>query len=412
MIEVARFLTPALAEEIQRQFGTPTYVYSERLLKEAAEQVLAFGAPFGFTPRYAMKASPNRTILQLFYSMGMEIDASSGYEASRAMAAGIPAAAIMLTAQELPRNLKELVEAGVFYNACSLHQIESYGQLFPGTELAVRINPGAGSGFHSKVVVAGEEAGFAIWKDAIPEVLALLKKYDLKVRTVHTHIGSGTDPDEWQRIAEPCVALLDQFPEATHLSLGGGFKVAYMKGDKTANMKAISERVSGLLRVFAERTGRQIHLEIEPGRFLVAQAGALLTRVQDETHTSKNHFLKLDTGMTEILRPTMYGAQHPIVVLNDSTETEEYLVVGHCCESGDLLSPDPDNAAKEKPRLMAKAAIGDLVSIEVAGAYCSGMSAKHYNSFPEAPEVLIREDGTLQLIRRRQSLEQLMENEV
>jgi diaminopimelate decarboxylase len=111
-------------------------------LREAAEQVLALPAPFGFTPRYAMKANSNRTVLKLFDSMGLHIDASSGYEAERAMAAGIPGGKIQLTAQELPKNLKELVEAGVLYNACSLHQIEAYGKLFPGTALAVRINPG------------------------------------------------------------------------------------------------------------------------------------------------------------------------------------------------------------------------------------------------------------------------------
>ncbi len=413
MIESPRFLTRDLAEKIRDEFGTPVYVYSELLLREAAEQVLALPAPFGFTPRYAMKANPNRTILKLFDSMGLEIDASSGYEAERAMKAGIAPQKIQLTAQELPKNLKDLVELGVFYNACSLHQIEAYGRLFPGTEMAVRINPGvSGAGFHSKVAVAGEEAGFAIWHESIPEAKKMLEKYSLRVRTVHTHIGSGTDPEEWQRVAERCAALLDHFPEATHLSLGGGFKVAYMQGEKTADFVAIGERVAGILLAFYEKTGRKIHLEIEPGRFLVAGAGSLLATVQDLTHTSRYHFLKLDAGMTEILRPTLYGAQHPIVVLNDSKETEEYLVVGHCCESGDLLTPDPDDRDKEKARLMLRAEIGDLVTIEVAGAYCSAMSALHYNSFPEAPEALIQSDGTLRLIRCRESLDQMLENEL
>jgi diaminopimelate decarboxylase len=413
MTETARFLDRVLAEKIRQQFGTPIYVYSEKLLREAAEKVLELPAPFGFTARYAMKANPNRTILKLFDGMGLHIDASSGYEAERAMAAGIHGEKIQLTAQELPHNLKELVEAGVSYTACSLHQIEAYGKLFPGTALAVRINPGvSGAGFHSKVAVAGEEAGFAIWHEVIPEAKKMLEKYRLTVKKVHTHIGSGTDPEEWQRVAEPCAALLDHFPEATQLSLGGGFKVAYMQGEKTADFVAIGERVAGILRAFFERTGRKIHLEIEPGRFLVAAAGSLLTSVQDLTSTSRYHFLKLDTGMTEILRPTMYGAQHPIVVLNDSAEMEKYLVVGHCCESGDLLTPDPAVHDKEKPRLMAKAEIGDLVAIEVAGAYCSSMSAINYNSFPQAAEVLVQENGAVKLIRRRQTMEQILENEI
>lgn len=412
MIESARFLSQETAENIRQEFGTPTYVYSERLMQEAAREVLALPAPFGLTVRYAMKANPNRSILKLFAAEGVEIDASSGHEAERAILAGIPAEKIMLTAQELPSNLKELVEAGVFYNACSLHQIEAYGKLFPGTELAVRINPGIGSGGHAKTSVAGEEAGFAIWHEFIPEAKALLEKYQLTVRTVHTHVGSGTDPDEWQGVAQPCADLLEHFSSATHLSLGGGFKVGRMAGEKTADFQAIGQRVRQILVDFEARTGRKIHLEVEPGTFLVANAGTLLARVQDLTRTRVRNFLKLDTGMTEILRPTLYGAQHPIVALNDSVETEEYLVVGHCCESGDLLTPDPDVHDKEKPRLMAKAEMGDLVAIEGAGAYCSSMSAINYNSFPQAPEVLVQEDGALKLIRRRQTMEQMLANEV
>jgi diaminopimelate decarboxylase len=412
MIETARFLNRSLAEKIRQELGTPVYVYSEKLLREAAREVLGLPAPFGLTVRYAMKANSNRTVLKLFDGMGLHIDASSGYEAERAMKAGIPGDKIMLTAQELPGNLKELVEAGVFYNACSLYQIEAYGKLFPGTEFSVRINPGMGSGGHAKTSVAGEEAGFAIWHEFIPQAQELLQRYGLKVRTVHTHVGSGTDPDEWQKVAEPCAALLDRFPEATRLSLGGGFKVGRMVGEKTADFQAIGARVQQILLDFAERTGRQIHLEVEPGTFLVAQAGTLLARVQDLTQTSSRQFLKIDAGMTEILRPALYRAQHPIVVLNDSAQTEEYVVVGHCCESGDLLTPDPDVLDKEKARLMAKAEIGDLVAIEGAGAYCSSMAAINYNSFPQAAGVLVKEDGSLQPMRRRQTLEQMLQNEL
>lgn len=412
MIESARFLNRELAEKIRQEFGTPVYVYSESLLRVAATKVLNVRMPFGITVRYAMKANPSRAILRLFRGKGLAIDASSGYEVERAMAAGFLPAEIMLTTQEIPSNLKGLVEAGVFFNACSVGQIEAYGKLFPGGELAVRINPGLRGGFHAKVRVSGDEAGFAIWHEYLPEVKKVLARYQLKVTKVHTHIGSGTDPEDWQKVAEPSAALLDHFPDATRLSLGGGFKVAYMTGDKAVNFQAVEDLVSKTLLEMEARTGRKIHLELEPGRFLVAAAGTLLSTAQDIARTRTYHFLKLDTGMTEILRPTMYGAQHPIVVLNDSKETEEYLVVGHCCESGDLLTPDPVVHDKEKPRLMAKAEIGDLVAIEVAGAYCSSMSATNYNSFPQAPEVMVMESGEVKLVRAKQTLEQMLENEV
>ena len=131
------------AINIADQFGTPLYIYNEAALRQAANECLAFNADFGLTVRFAMKANPNRSILQLFHSMGIQIDASSGYEAERAMLAGIPAENILLTVQEIPENFQELINAGVEFNACSLHQLEAYGQLErrPNT-VSIRINPG------------------------------------------------------------------------------------------------------------------------------------------------------------------------------------------------------------------------------------------------------------------------------
>jgi diaminopimelate decarboxylase len=149
----------------------------------------------------------------------------------------------------------------------------------------------------------------------------------------------------------------------------------------------------------------------------VANAGVLLATVQDVVNTGEggHTFLKLDAGMTEVLRPSLYGAQHPIVVHSATQKdnaTEKYVVVGHCCESGDLFSCAPGDPETIAERTLSKAAIGDLVTIEGAGAYCSSMSTKNYNSFPEAAEVLLDSNGELHLIRKRQSLSQILENEV
>ncbi len=408
----AAFLTKVQAEQIRAQLGTPVFVYSEALLREQAKKILNLPTPFGFTVRYAMKALPTRAILQLFSSLGIEMDASSGYEAERAILAGIPGEKIMLTAQELPKNLVDLVKAGVFYNACSLHQLETYGRFFPGTSVGVRINPGRGSGANAKVNVAGDQASFGIWHEQLEEVQALLEKYQLHVRTVHTHIGSGTDPQQWQEVAELSASFLEAFPSATRLSLGGGFKVARMPYEKSADLQEIGQRIAHILHEFAQRTGRRIHLELEPGTFLVAKAGAIVSTVQDIVSTSAFRFIKLDTGMSEIIRPAMYGAQHPITILNDAKEEEEVVVAGHSCESADLLTVKPDDPESPQPRRLPKASIGDLAIIDGAGAYCSGMSTKNYNSFPEAAELLLTLDGGLRLIRSRQSLEEMVAREL
>jgi diaminopimelate decarboxylase len=174
--------------------------------------------------------------------------------------------------------------------------------------------------------------------------------------------------------------------------------------------------VAEKLRQFAEETGRQIHLEIEPGTYLVANACAVLSKVQDTVSTGANgyEFLKLDTGMTEILRPSLYGAQHPISILQADPVDQacDYMIAGHCCESGDILTPAPGDPEGLATRRLPRACIGDLCVIDGAGAYCAAMSAKHYNSYPEAAEVLLDTDGSPRLIRRRQAPDALWADEL
>ncbi len=406
------------ATALAEQFGTPLFVYDEAKLKTSAQSTLAFEAPFGLTVRYAMKANPNRNILRLFNALGIHIDASSSFEALRALEAGLPGDQILLTSQEVPSSdrLKALHEKGVQYNACSLHQLETYGKALPGTGISLRFNPGEGSGEYAKTNVGGAQSSFGIWHEYLPQAKALLEKYQLTVKRIHTHIGAGTDPEAWLKVLEFSLPLLHEFPSATVLNMGGGFKVARMSNEKTADLQAISARVSLALQKFAEETGRTIHLEIEPGTYLMANNGVLLSTIADKVDTGKDgfEFLKLDLGMTEILRPSYYGAQHPMQVLSRSgkTSTRDTIVVGHCCESGDLLTPTPGKGDEALPRTLTEAEIGDFLVIEGCGAYCAGMSAIHYNSFPEAAEVLLKTDGTFKLIRKRENWKEIMRNEI
>ena len=403
---------------ITETFGTPLYVYDEAKLREFAQNALAFQAPFGLTVRFAMKANPNQSILRLFNTMGIQIDASSAYEALRAISAGIPGSQILFTTQEPPKPemLKQLIDQGVEFNACSLHQLELYGSNFPNSQVSLRINPGEGSGEFAKTNVGGKTSSFGIWHERIPEAKDLLKKYSLTVKRIHTHIGVGTDPEAWLKVLEFTLPLLLEFPEVQILNMGGGFKVARIPTEKTADLQAISTRVVQALEKFAQETGRKIHLEIEPGTYLVANTCNLLSTIMDKVDTGENgyEFLKLDCGMTEILRPSYYGAQHTMHVLSKDpkNKTKPYVVVGHCCESGDLITPAPGKGDEIATRELAEASIGDLFLIEGCGAYCAGMSALHYNSYPEAAEVLIKQNGESKLIRKREELKELMRNEL
>jgi len=409
------FIDLASARNIAANYGTPAYVYDLATLKANAAKVLNFPNAFGLTARYAMKASPNAAILKIFSEAGLHFDASSGHEVRRAMAAGVPASHISLSAQEVPMDLGELLEAGIQFNACSLAQLERYGQLRPGTEVGVRINPGAGSGGNNRTNVGGPSSSFGIWHEFLPQVKALLEKYELTAIRIHTHIGSGSDPDVWLKVSKMNFDLVRQFPDVKILNLGGGFKVGRMPDEKSTDLQTVGAPVKAKFEEFAAETGREIKLEIEPGTFLVANAGALLSTVQDIVSTGEAgyDFIKLNSGMTELLRPSIYGAQHPISLLQvtPAEATKLYVVVGHCCESGDILTPAPGDPELLATRELPQASIGDFCVIDGAGAYASAMTPKHYNSYPEAPEVMLDSEGMPHLIRQRQTLTDIWSNE-
>lgn len=415
-METLRFLTPEQAETVRRQFGTPVYVYDERTLRERAREALAFPNAFGLTVRYAMKASPNAAIIRILTGCGLHIDASSGHECDRAMRAGVPAAHISLSTQEFPEDFRRLYETGIRFNACSLNQLRRFGEQFPGGELGIRFNPGLGSGGTTKTNVGGPASSFGIWHEYRGEVKAIVEEHGLRVVRIHTHIGSGSDPAVWQHVATLSLDMVREFPTVTTLNLGGGYKAGRMSYEQTTNLAEIGLPIREALTALAQESGRRIHLEIEPGTWLTANACSLVSSIQDIVDTGEEgyRFLKLDTGMTEILRPSLYASQHPLVLLPriETGSLLPYIAVGHCCESGDLLTPSPENHEVLCARELPEAQPGDLCVIEGAGAYCSAMSAKNYNSFPEAPEVLLRENGDLALIRKRQTLEQIVANEV
>jgi diaminopimelate decarboxylase len=415
-----KFLTPQQVRWIGQNVGTPVYVYHEPGLIRAAEQVLAFPNAFGSTGRFAIKACPTGAVLRLFDSLGLHFDASSAYEVARATRLGIPHSKISLTAQQLPSlgDLHDFVTKRMKFNACSLHQLEQYGKLLPGTEVGIRVNPGLGSGGNNRTNVGGPASSFGIWHEYLELALEIAEKYRLTIVRVHTHIGSGSDPEIWKKVAGMSLDITKRVPSASCLSLGGGFKVARMSDEHSTDLRECGLAVLPLFEEFYRQTGRKLEVEIEPGTFLVANHGCIIATVVDKVDTGPNgyKFLKVDSGMTENARPALYGAQHPLDIvfkgLRDSEGTEEVLVVGHCCESGDTWTPQPGDSEGLLPRELPIAEIGDYIVMGGAGAYCASMPIKHYNSFPEAPEVLVHEDGTLQLIRKRQTWKELVENEV
>ena len=376
-----------------KEHGAPLYVYSRAALEHFARQALGFACPYGTTVRFAVKANPYPDIMKLFDSMGLWFDASSGPEAEYVIKQGINTTHVALNSQELPPNLQQLVESGVEFTATSLHQVETYCKLFPNTSVAVRINPGIGSGESRKVTTGGVAAGFGIWHEYIPQVLAITQKSNVNIHKVHTHIGAGTDPVVWRQAAEITLDLVNQFPSAKVVSFGGGFKVGRMPDEPTADIAAIGKDIARSITQFADKTGRKLYVEIEPGTYLTALAGVLVASIIDSTDTGTEgyNFLRINTGMNDLLRPALYGAQHPLHIIGAKTTQplQPYIVVGHNCESGDILTPAKGDPESIQPRLLPPATIGDLCVIGGAGAYCASMRAVGYNAFAPAKEIVI-----------------------
>ncbi len=375
-----------------KEHGTPLYVYDKEDLRNRARTLTSLVFPNGSTIRYAAKANSVPEIIALFHEEGLHFDASSSYEAEELIARGIPPAHISLSSQQPAHNLEALLTAGVRYVVTSLHQLEIFLKTphRPGS-VALRVNAGLGAGGTNRTTTGGTTSSFGLWHEYVPEALAMGYKAGVMIDRLHMHIGSGADPAIWGKAMDVALDVVKKMPQVETIDIGGGYKVHRYADEQETDIHAVAEVFADKLSQFANETGRKLHLEIEPGTWLVAHSGTLLSEVVDMVDTGRAgfNFLRLNTGMNDILRPSLYGAQHMIEVFSDEEDKELYVVVGHNCESGDILTPEKGNPEIIEPRLLNKAEIGDIVAIRDVGAYCQSMSAKGYNAFPLTKHVLI-----------------------
>lgn len=408
------FLNKTIISQIEEKFETPVYVYSEEKLLEAADNFLAFPSAFGHSVRYAMKANPNRNILKIFKNKGLKIDCSSEYEAYRALAAGYNADDLQISWQETPKNLANLLEKWVHIVATSLKQIEEIGKITSARTIWVRINPGMWSWAFKAISTGGETSAFGIWHEYIPDIKNIAKKYDLNINKIHIHIGSENTPESWTESANIWLWFVEQFENVDTLDMWGGFKKAIMPYEKSADLQSIGKSVAKKFQEFYDKTGRKIHLELEPWKYMVINSCSVLTKVDDIVNTWMNgyNFIRVNSWMTEMPRVPMYWVQQPIIAINESNETQDYVVVWHCCESGDILTSKLYSQEEIETITLPKVNIWDTLVVEWTGAYNSSMSMKNYNSFPEAGEILIRTNGDIVEIRRRQIPEDIWKNEI
>jgi diaminopimelate decarboxylase len=425
-------LNATLIPEIAREWGTPIYLHDQKFIENSCEQLLNMPNAFGLHVRYAMKANSDRTVLRVVTGKGLDLDCSSLNEAARAFAAGISYNRMMLTTQEVPDGeergeLEEMIRLGLKYNVCSMTQFRLIADFARenGIDLSIRVHPGAAGGGESQTRDTGSEYScFGVHLNDVPTLKSMADELGLRFTQVHVHIGSGGDPDKWrENIDRELGFIKTYFPDAVRVSFGGGLKVARMSGEKQADIASLGAYAAQRIREFKEATGRELIMEIEPGTFVVANSGHIITRIIDKKLTNELNFLIVDGGMELLSRPLLYGSEHPVAIVRQdgtllsseydfipSGGAKPFGIVGRCCESGDSVRLDGDGNIV--PVQIIEPEIGDYMVIGGTGAYSESMSPENYNSHRKAPAVMKMITDELVLIRKRQSRQQIVQNEL
>ncbi len=387
------------------------FIYDAHHIRHQIWLFNSWRAPWGVTLRYAMKANPNKHILSIMRESWLMIDASSEHEVYRAINAWFSPEQIQLTWQILPKNLETLLSLWVKFCACSLHQLKQVWVSKLVDSVWIRLNPGLWSGQFPWVNVWWTHSSFWIWHEQLDHAVSLATSLGIKITTLHTHIGSWSDPLVWKKVASLTLSFVHKLPDVTHVDLGWWLKVARMKNEKSADITEIGAYITQEFEDFYAQTDRKLHLEIEPWTALVANSWYLLWEIDDvvSTWVLWYTFVKLDIWMSEIIRPIMYGAVHPIWSTSSSDEVVSWVYVWHSCESSDMITVDRHGTPLT--REMYAPTIWDKVLIWWVGAYCSAMSTIHYNSYPQVAEYIL--DGwTLSCIREVEKLEDVWRLEV
>ncbi|HPQ50233.1 MAG: diaminopimelate decarboxylase [Alphaproteobacteria bacterium] len=392
--------------KIARQFGTPIWIYDAEIIRKRIEDLKQFDST-----RYAQKACSNIHILRLMREQGVHIDAVSKGEMERAFAAGFTKEQIVYTADLMDHDTIEfIITHNITANVGSIDMLGQLGERHRGHEVWLRINPGFGHGHSQKTNTGGESSKHGIWHTDTQKALAEIKKYDLDLVGIHMHIGSGVD---YEHLSQVCNAMTDiirrENIDVPAISAGGGLSVPYRQDDQSIDLDQYFTLWDAARKNIEKLLGHPVKLEIEPGRYLVAESGKLLCEVRAVKEMGSLHYALVDAGFTELIRPAMYGSYHEITSLSkDGTPINgnpvETVIAGPLCESGDMFTQREGGFVE--PRMLPPVQCGDLLTIHNAGAYGASMSS-NYNSRPYCPEVLVDGEQITQ-IRRRQTMAELL----
>lgn len=383
-------------------YGTPLYVYDADMVVKRYKELYDFIAWPKLKIHYAMKANYNVGLLKVLESIGAYLDTVSPAEVVMARKLGYSAERILYTANHMTdEEVRDVQGTGVMLNIDSISRLEKFGKEFPGSRICLRFNPDVVDGEHAIVRTGGDLTKFGILLQDVEEVKAIVKKYGLTVAGLHEHTGSGLTMTEsvYESMRNlMAIATPENFPDLEFLDFGGGFKVPYMPDEERVDYPAMGGEITRLFSAFCEKYGKELEMRLEPGKYVVAEAGFLVMEVNTIKRNNGRVIVGCNSGFPQLIRPILYDAYHHITNLSNPDGAPGPVdVCGNICETGDRFAEQ-----RELPEVRE----GDLLCIKNAGAYCYSMGGV-YNLRPMPAEAMV-ENGELELVRRRLTNEELV----
>lgn len=390
--------------QVAEEFGSPLYVYDADKIEQQYKQLSTAFGKVKLKVKYACKALTNLSILKLLRANGAGLDTVSIQEVMLGLRAGFKPAEILYTPNCVSfEEIQMAVEAGVQINIDNISILEQFGNHYGSSvPCCVRLNPHIMAGGHAHLSVGHIDSKFGISVYQIPHVLRVVKTYSINVNGLHMHTGSDIlDSGVFLTGAEILFNVAKEFKDLQFMDFGSGFKVGYREGDVTTDIVDMGKVIGAKFIEFCKQYGRELELWFEPGKFLVSESGYFLAKSNVIKQTTSTVFVGVDSGQNHLLRPMLYDAYHQITNLSNPNGTKRvYSVVGYICET-DTLGYD---------RRLDEVREGDILAIHNAGAYGFAMSS-NYNSRYRPAEVLIHK-GQAKLIRKRETFEDLVRNQV
>jgi diaminopimelate decarboxylase len=394
--------------QLSEKYETPLYVYNENILRKRCRDLKGLISYSNFTVNYSLKANSNLELIKIVRSEGLRVDAMSPGEIYLNMLAGYKPEEILYISNNVSEDeFSYAIHAGVKISVDSVSQLEMFGKINPGGRVAFRVNPGVGAGHHEKVRTAGQKTKFGIEMNSIPEVKRIIKEYNLKLIGINQHIGSlFMDSKAYLESTGNILSIASQFDDLEFIDLGGGFGIPYKKqsNQPRLDLKELGGKLSEVIHSWVIEYGKDIEFKIEPGRYIVAESSILLGKVNALKTNYNIKYIGTDLGFNVLIRPVMYGSHHDIEIYREndtpSLKEETVSIVGNICETGDIIAKD-----RKLPEIIEN----DILGVLDSGAYGYSMSS-NYNSRLRPAEVLIGADGNPRLIRRRDTLDDLVRN--